>query len=155
MSNSDFLSWNDEIQDDGGSSFVVLPEGEYKFEVHGLEKGTYQGPSEKIGMGCPMAILSIKVLSPNGNADVKDTVYLKKSLEWKASSFFRSIGQKKHGKKFVMNWKDENIIGQTGKCRIKVDKWIDKEGKERQSNKIDSYLDADGEDDLSMPFPID
>ena len=156
MGNNDFLSWTSEIQDDGGSSFIVLPEGEYKFQVQGLEKGSYQGSSEKIGMGCPMATLSLKVMSPNGNADVKDTIYLKKSLEWKASSFFRSIGQKKHGEKFTMNWKDSNILGQTGRCKIKVEKWIDKEGKERQSNKIDSYLDGDSDElDLSMPFPID
>ena len=140
MSEAKFLEWDSEITQDT-QEFVLLPEGDYPFMVQGLEKAIYDGPSEKIGHGCPMAILKIVVGTDDNHTSVTDKLYLSTSMEWKLGQFFRAIGQKTHGKAYKMDW--NNVIGKQGLCRIKVEDWVDREGKQRQSNKIERYLECD------------
>lgn len=138
MANEKFLSWDSEIEQDS-QEFVLLPEGDFPFVMQEYEKTVYSGNSDKVGNGCPMAILKIVIYSPKGNTSVQDRMYLSKDLEWKISSFFRSVGLKKHGEKYKMDW--DAAIGKQGLCHIKQEKWIDKDGNEKISNKIDRYLD--------------
>ena len=150
-----FYSWDSEITNDA-PEYTLLPEGNYPFMVQGLEKQIYTGTSEKIGNGCPMAVLEIVVRGEEGNASVKDRLYLTPNMEWKLSSFFRSIGMKQHGKSFKMDW--NSIIGKEGLCHIKIDTWTDQNGQSKQSNKIDKYLDNDAAKaptkPADMPFEI-
>ena len=141
MSDAKFLDWDSEITKDT-QEFILLPEGDYPFMVQGLEKGLYDGDSEKIGHGCPMATLKIVVNGGElGHTSVTDRLYLTTSMEWKLGSFFRCIGQKSHGKAYKMDW--NNVIGKQGLCRIKVEDWVGQDGKPRQSNKIERYLECD------------
>lgn len=157
MADVKFLSWDSEISQDT-PEFIVLPEGDYPFMVQDYEKGIYEGPSEKIGHGCPMATLKIVVRSPKGNTSVQDRLYLTQNMEWKLSSFFRSIGQKSHGKSYKMDW--NSIIGKEGLCHVKQETWVGNDGKERVTNRIDRYLDSDAaqaptKPDMSdMPFEV-
>ena len=153
-----FLSWDAEITKDT-AEFNVLPAGKYPFMVQDIEKTVYTGSSEKIGNGCPMAILKIVVYGgEQGNSSVQDRLYLSQNMEWKLGSFFRSIGQKTHGKAYKMDW--NNVIGKEGLCQIKVEKWKGDDGVERESNKIDKYLECDAlkaptKPDMSdMPFEV-
>ena len=52
------LDWNDTIEKDG-DEFVLLPEGDYDFEVISFERGRHPG-SEKLPP-CNKATLSIKL----------------------------------------------------------------------------------------------
>ncbi len=153
-----FFSYDSEIEQDT-PEFILLPEGDFPFMVQGIEKATYTGNSEKIGKGCPMVTLEIVIMSPKGNTSVRDNLYLNSNMEWKLSSFFRSVGMKKHGQKFKMDF-SSNLIGKTGLCHIRQETWTDREGKERISNRIDKYLDnnaaqAPSKPDMSdMPFEV-
>lgn len=136
-----FLAWDSEITQDA-PEFVLLPEGDYPFMVQGLEKGIYEGTSEKIGHGCPMAILKIVVYGGDkGNTSIQDRLYLSTNMEWKLGQFFRAIGQKTHGKSYKMDW--NNVIGKEGLCHVKVENWTGSDGQPKQSNKIDRYLECD------------
>ena len=140
MGDATFLDWNAEITQDA-PEFVLLPEGNYPFMVQGLEKQIYDGPSEKIGKGCPMAVLKIVVGTEDNHTSVTDRLYLSTNMEWKLGQFFRSIGQKTHGKAYKMDW--NNVIGKQGLCHVKVEDWTGNDGKPKQSNKIDKYLECD------------
>ncbi|HBK54250.1 MAG TPA: DUF669 domain-containing protein, partial [Syntrophomonas wolfei] len=58
----DEMSWDDEIEEEGG--FILLPEGDYDFEVVNLERGRFGG-SEKM-QACPKATLDIRVKTGDG-----------------------------------------------------------------------------------------
>lgn len=135
---SKFLDFNSEIEMDS-QEFILLPEGDYAFTVKEVEKAYYQGDSEKIGNGCPMIYLKLEVKSPQGTATVQDRLYLNEDFEWKLSSFFRCIGLKKHGEKVKMSW--EAVMGKEGLCHLIQEKWIDKNGNEKTSNRVAKYLD--------------
>ena len=62
------LDWNSDISNDG-QDFVILPEGEYVFQVVDLEKGRHSG-SEKL-QPCPKATLTLEVRTAEGIARVK------------------------------------------------------------------------------------
>lgn len=140
MGEAKFLDWNAEITQDA-PEFVILPEGDYPFMVQGMEKQIYDGPSEKIGKGCPVAVLKIVVGTDDNHTSVQDKLYLSTNMEWKLGQFFRAIGQKTHGKSYKMDW--NNVVGKQGLCRIKVEEWTGNDGKVRQSNRIDRYLECD------------
>ena len=141
MAEAKFLSWDSEITQDT-QEFVLLPAGDYPFMVQGLEKSIYDGDSEKIGKGCPMAVLKIVIDGGElGHTSVTDRLYLTSTMEWKLGSFFRSIGQKTHGKAYKMDW--NNVIGKQGLCKVKVETWEGKDGTPKQSNKIANYLECE------------
>ena len=117
MADNKFLAWDAEITQDAPEK-VILPAGQYPFMVQELEKAVYTGNSEKIGNGCPMAILKIVVYGgEKGNSFVQDRLYLSDKMEWKLGSFFRCIGQKTHGKSYKMDW--NAVIGKEGLCQIR------------------------------------
>ena len=95
------MDWNDVIEDDG-QEFVLLPEGDYNFVVTNFERGRFPG-SAKIP-ATNKATISIQIFSELGVASMKFDLILSKALTWKLSAFFRSIGQKKRGAKITMDW---------------------------------------------------
>lgn len=56
------LGWDDSVEK--GSSFTVLPEGEYDFTIESFERGRYEG-SDKVP-ACPQALLKVRVDAPEG-----------------------------------------------------------------------------------------
>ena len=131
------MDWNDTIEDDG-QEFVVLPEGDYTFTVTNFERGRYPG-SAKIP-ACNKASLTIAIDNDKGNATARFDLILYRSLEWKIASFFRSIGQKKHGEKIVMNW--NAVVGSRGKAHFKPREYT-KDGQTRQANDVERFYDYD------------
>lgn len=115
------FDWDDEIENDGEErSFVTLEEGDYEFEVSKFEKELYSAKAESKIPDCNMAVVTIKVSSADGDAYIKDRFYLVGSCEWRISSFFRSVGLKKHGEKLRMKWAES--VGLKGKAHITKDK---------------------------------
>ena len=131
------MDWDDVIQDDG-QEFVVLPEGDYTFTVTNFERGRFPG-SAKIP-ACNKATISISIDNDKGVATARFDLILYRTLEWKIASFFRCIGQKKHGEKVTMNW--NGIVGARGKAHIKPRTYT-KDGEERQVNDVDRFYDYD------------
>ena len=149
------LDWDGVLENDG-SEFVVLPEGDYVFEVTDFERGSFPG-SEKM-CACNKATLTLRIESEHGTANVFDDLILHKRMEWKLSQFFRAIGQKKKGERVTMNW--NAVIGSRGRAHIVVNKYTDKNGQERENNKVGKYLEYDegamsADDFMNIPAGTD
>ena len=132
------LDWDGVLENDG-SDFTVLPEGDYAFEVTDFERGSFPG-SEKM-CACNKATLTLRIEAEQGTANVFDDLILHKRMEWKLSQFFRAIGQKKKGERVTMNW--NAVIGARGRAHIIVNKYTDKNGQEKENNKVGKYLEYD------------
>ena len=88
------IGWEDEIENDG-TQWVLLPEGDYRFQVESFERAHHPG-SGKLP-SCPKAVLHIRINAPEGSCTITHNLFLFTTMEWKLSEFFRSIGQKQHG----------------------------------------------------------
>lgn len=144
MNNTELITF-DSILEDEGSSYVLLPEGDYDFVVTNFERGNFPG-SGKIPP-CLKAIITLNVKSELGNITLKVDLMLAKVVEWKLCAFFRSIGQKKHGEPLKPNW--NTVIGSTGRAHIKQRQYLNKNNEERTINEIDYFKDkVDFDDDL-------
>ena len=146
------MDWEDTIENDG-QEFVVLPEGDYTFTVTNFERGRFPG-SAKIP-ACNKATISINIDNDMGIATARFDLILYRTIEWKIASFFRSIGQKKHGEKVSMNW--NGIIGARGKAHIKPRSYV-KDGSERKANDVERFIDFEESvgfvsvDDADVPW---
>ena len=147
------MDWNDVIEDDG-QEFVLLPEGDYNFVVTNFERGRFPG-SAKIP-ATNKATISIQILSELGVASMKFDLILSKALTWKLSAFFRSIGQKKRGEKITMDW--NKVLGAKGSAHIKQKVYTNQAGEEKTINDLDYFIDYDEKyfsevvDDKDLPF---
>lgn len=135
-----FLDWNDSIETDG-QEFVLLPDGDYNFVVTNFERGRFPG-GQKIP-ACNKAAITVQIQTNEGIAMVKFDLLLYRSLEWRISSFFRCIGQKKHGEKLVMNW--NTVIGSKGRAHFKQRKYTSQYGEEKVVNDVDRFIDYEPE----------
>jgi hypothetical protein len=137
------LGWDDEIRNDGeysGEENVILPEGNYDFEVIKTEKAWFDG-SAKIP-ACNMAKVYLRIDGGElGKALCVENIYLLERLEWKAAAFLRAIGLKKHGEPIA--WRQlTQCDGEKGRCKIYVDDYK-KDGETRQSNKVRNFYDKE------------
>lgn len=140
------LGWDDEIKEE--SSYVLLPEGDYRFTIKKFDKGRYDG-GEKIP-ACPKAIVTFTVYAPDGRStDLQENFLLHNKMEWKLSEFFASVGLKKKNEPVRMAWTPE-LIGKSGICKIVVHNYK-KDGEDRQTNRIDKLYPS--YDQPSMPPP--
>lgn len=144
--NSGVMDWDSTIEDDG-QGFILLDEGDYEFTVSGLERARHNG-SAKVP-ACPKAVLTLSVEAPAGVAQVKTSLLLYKTVEWKLSAFFRSIGLKKHGERLVMNW--GSVLGASGKAHFVQRTYTGQDGNERKINDIDYFIDPIP-DEKQLPF---
>lgn len=133
---TNILDWDSTIEDDG-QGFVLLDEGDYEFTVSGFERGQHGG-SAKIP-ACPKAMLTLSVDTPHGVAEIKEQLILYKTMEWKISAFFRSIGMKKHGERLVMDW--DKVLGATGRAHIVQREYVGSDGTNKKVNNVGYFLD--------------
>lgn len=130
------LDWNSEIKQE--AEFELLPEGVYDFTVELMERGHFGG-SEKMAP-CPSANITLILKDPisGKGGKVFDTLYLSSKAEWRISQFFISIGQKKKGEPLKPNW--NTLPGSTGRLELTVNKYKDKNGNEKENNRVGRYL---------------
>lgn len=138
MANNVAMDWNDTIENDG-QEYIILPEGDYNFVVSAFERGRFPGSAKM--QACNKASLTLQVETEDGIASCRTDLILNRMLEWKISAFFRCIGRKKHGERLVMDW--TNLIGAKGRAHFKPRPYQDKDGKEKQANDVDRFLDYD------------
>ena len=114
------IGWDDEIIDPGEPEFVLLMPGVYDFTVTGFERGHFDG-SEKMD-ACSMAKLTLRCTNGVQETTVFTNLFLSSAVAFKLSKFAKSIGDMpagdSKGQKFHVDW--NNIIGKSGKCRIKT-----------------------------------
>ena len=138
------LSWDDEIQKDGGE-FLIFPAGDYNFTVAKFERGRFAG-SDKMP-ACNQARLEIAVHSPQGDIVVFHNLFLHTKTEGLLSNFFAGIGQKKSGEALKMNW--NTVVGATGKLKLEINKFTGRDGVERTNNQIKTFYAKEAK----TPFP--
>ena len=132
------LGWDDEIEKDG-PEFVLLPEGDYSFEVVGFERARHNG-SEKLP-ACNKAVLTIRLTSDDGekSTTIKHNLFLHSKTEGMLCAFFTAIGQRKKGEKINMNW--NLVIGSKGRCKVDIHSWKNDKGEINQSNQIKQFYE--------------
>ena len=131
------LDWDGSIQNDS-PDFVLLPEGEYDFEVTDFERSRYGGGAKL--PPCNMAILTVKIEAPEGMTSIKHRLYLHTKTEGLLCSFFTAIGQRKHGERMQMDW--SKVKGAHGRCKLGIHEWIsEKTGEKMQGNEIKRFLE--------------
>lgn len=141
------LGWNDSIEDDG-QEYVILPEDDYNFTVTNFERGRFNGGA-KIP-ACNKATITVQVEYKDKSITVKFDLLLYRTVEWRISSFFRSVGQKKHGEKLTMDW--NKIIGAKGRAHFKPRTYTNQNGEEKQANDIERFIDYDEMYFRPLPF---
>ena len=135
------MDWDSYIEMES-EPFVILPEGDYDYKITKFERETFAG-SAKVP-ACPKAVLELTVVVPGvGKSIIRDQLLLHENVEWKLCEFFRSIGQKTHGKGITMNW--NVVLGAKGRAHVVVDTFTGSDGTEKQKNKISRYLDPETE----------
>lgn len=132
------FGWEDSIENDG-AEYVLLPAGDYDFEVTGFERARHGG-SEKLPP-CPKAVLTIKLIGSEAESTVMHNLFLHSKCEGMLCAFFTAIGQRKKGERVTMNW--NAVIGARGRCKVKVESWTDNDGNIRQSNRIQKFYEPE------------
>lgn len=128
------LGWDDEISKEGGE-FLLLPEGDYNFVVESYERARHPG-SDRLP-ACNKAVLHLRVTAPEGEIHLDHNLFLHQRTEGFLSEFFTSIGLKKPGEPLRMNW--NQVPGCTGRLKLGVHTWTNKEGEERKSNQVKKF----------------
>ncbi|MDD4377194.1 MAG: DUF669 domain-containing protein [Eubacteriales bacterium] len=129
------LEWDDFVENDS-PDFVLLPDGDYDFQVLDFERGRHPG-SEKLPP-CNKAIVHIKVEGPQGVAIIRHQLFLHTKTEGMLCAFFTGIGMRKKGEKVQMNW--NAVVGAKGRAKIGI-RVYKKDGEERKYNEIKKFYE--------------
>lgn len=135
------IGWDDQIEKES-PEFVVLPEGDYDFEVTDFERGRHGG-SDKLPP-CNKATVHIKIEGSEGISIIRHNLFLHSITEGMLTAFFTGIGQRRKNEKVKMNW--NAVIGSKGRVKIGIKKWTNDSGAEMTFNEIKKFYD---------PFDID
>ena len=109
------FGWEDPIENDS-PDFILLPEGDYDFDVVNFERGRHSG-SDKLPP-CNKATIHIRIDTPEGTTTIRHNLFLHSSTEGMLCTFFTGIGQRKKGERFVMNW--NTVAGSKGRCKVGI-----------------------------------
>ena len=129
------IGWDAPIEKDS-PEFVLLPDGDYDFEVTEFERGRHAG-SDKLPP-CNKAIVHIKIQGAEGVSIIKHNLFLHSITEGMLCAFFTGIGQRQKGQKVTMNW--NAVVGSKGRAKVGINKWT-KDGKEFTNNEIKKFYE--------------
>lgn len=132
------MDWDDVIDNDG-QEFILLPEGDYVFTVTNLERGYYNGSAKM--EACNTADLTLEVRTTDGTAQIKTRIFLNRRVEWRMAAFFRCIGQKKRGEELKPRWNE--VLGSRGIAHFKPRSYVGQDGEARQANDVARWIDYD------------
>lgn len=132
------FGWDDEIVNDG-PYFVLLPEGDYQFEITGFERARHNG-SEKLPP-CNKAVVTVKIETAEGVASLKHNLFLHTKCEGMLCSFFTGIGHRKHGEPLKMNW--NKVVGSKGKCKVIQKPWTKDNNETIMLNEIKRFYEPE------------
>lgn len=119
--------------------FVLLPEGEYPFQITDIEKRFYEpGPNSKLPP-CPEVVATLTIDGGSlGSTKVKMRLFYHSSTQWRVSNLFVSVGLAKTGEQFTPN--PDPLLGKTGRCHVKQRTYQKNDGTEGKVNDVDRCL---------------
>jgi hypothetical protein len=132
------IGWDDPIENDG-PEFVILPAGDYDFEVVKFERGRHSG-SEKLP-ACNKAVVSIRIEGKEGVTVIDHKLFLHTKTEGMLCAFFIGIGQRKHGERVTMNW--NQVVGAKGRCKLGTREWTNDKGEKLIFNDIKKFYEPE------------
>lgn len=134
------FTWDDVIINE--STFTLIDEGDYNFRVTKVERGHHDGGSAKLPP-CPKVTLTLAILNEDGRelTTLTHTICLHSSVEGLISSFFLSVGLKKHGEPVRLS-EFNKAAGKTGRCHVFIDEWTNGKGEDKKNNKIKYFIDS-------------
>lgn len=132
------LGWDDQIENDG-PEFVLLPEGDYDFEVIDFERGRHAG-SDKLPP-CNKAIIHIKVSGTQGTVTIKHNLFLHTITEGMLCAFFTAIGHRKKGEPLKMEW--AKVVGAKGRAKVGIRKFTNDKGETKEYNEIKKFYEPE------------
>lgn len=132
------LDWDDEVSRE--SDFIILPEGDYDFVVESYERGRHNG-SDKLPP-CNKAIVTLAIDAPEGHVTIKHNLFLHQNTETMLSEFFLSIGLKKKGVPFRMNW--TLVPGSKGRLKLGIRTYKNSDGEDRTINTVKRFYPSEG-----------
>lgn len=137
------LGWDDQIANDDAGLRQLIPEGVYPFEIVDLQRAQHKQTG--VIPDCPKAILKVRVFyEETSYVDLMHNLYLHTTREGLLCSFFKGIGQRKHGEKLKPDW--NRVVGAKGRCKVVINEWRP-DGEIRKRNEIKAFLDP------SKPVP--
>ena len=142
MENTEFLDFDAVINEESEQrEFELLEPGEYTFTLQKYSKEFFHStrPDSKIKDGTPMVKLEFIVTDGEHSNYVYNTLFLRKDFEWKISSFFLSVGLKKHNEPLRIDF--DSAIGKKGRCKITKRSYTKQTGETVESNDIASFLE--------------
>ncbi len=140
------LGWDDPIENDS-PDFIILPEGDYDFEVVDFERARHNG-SNKLPP-CNKAVVHIRIEGQEGVSIIKHQLFLHTKTEGMLCAFFTGIGQRQKGQKVIMNW--NAVVGSKGRCKIGIRSWKNDEGKEMTFNEVKKFYEPDTQQTMFKP----
>jgi hypothetical protein len=140
------LGWDDAIENDG-PEFVILPDGDYDFEVIEFERGRHAGSANL--PPCNKAIVHIKIQGKEGISVIKHQLFLHTKTEGLLCAFFVGIGQRQKGQRITMNW--NKVVGSKGRCKVGTRTWTNNEGKEMTFNEIKKFYEPEAQQAMFKP----
>lgn len=140
------LGWDDPIEHDS-PDFVILPEGDYDFEVVEFERGRHPGSANL--PPCNKAVVHIKIQGQEGIAIIKHQLFLHSKTEGLLCSFFAGIGQRQKGQRVNMNW--PAVPGAKGRAKVGIRTWKNDEGKEMTFNEIKRFYEPEAQQTMFSP----
>lgn len=144
MADNDVFGWDDVgyVAEDSYSD--VLPEGEYAFEVRDVKYDRYnkQNPASSIPNNCPMAVVQLYCTNDKAKGTVFERLYLYGGGLGRISSFFKAVGlipaDMSADEPLPASFKQmfDKSVTTTGRCKLTIRKYKDKDGKDQQSNNV-------------------
>lgn len=140
MSDEKTLGWDDPISNDDQGGFEIAEPGEYAFEIVNLVRGRHSAKADGKIPDCPKAEVTVRIYTRDGDkVDIKHNLYLHSRCEGMLCTFFRAIGQRKHGEAMRPNW--ANVVGSSGRCKVGVRDYVASNGANKKANEVKTFLD--------------
>jgi len=137
------LNWDSTITEDS-KEFLVVPEGDFAFQVTNFERARYEGGSKMPACNKAVITLRVRLKQADGTykyATVMTNFFLLGSMEWKIAQFFLALGMKKRGEPLKMDF--PGAVGKKGYAHFKPRTFKNNDGEDMTVSDIQRFYDYD------------
>ena len=135
------LEWDAVITESEQPALLILPEGDYLFQVVEVERGQHEGSARL--PRCNKATITLEVFTAEGRPRIRTILFMHTAMEWKIWDFFLSIGLARRGEPLRMNWSE--VTGAWGRAHFRPRQYTGKDGSIREANEVTKFLESDPE----------